>query len=108
MPEYSSKAVYNADHIRNALTKKPLIPLWDLGDYQNVNLNMKWLQEHTERALLLLTKSNEAKTRFLLEHWVSELEPALAFDENLNIIGLTPADTPIGIKGFILYLEECA
>lgn len=64
------------------------------------------MRESTNRGIRNKTQTDERKTRFLLEHWVSELEPAIAIDENHNIIGLTPADTPIGVKGFIMHLED--
>ena len=40
--------------------------------------------------------------RELLGRWVSEIEPAIAYSKEGRILGLTPADTPIGVKSFIL------
>lgn len=60
----------------------------------------------TSTRLLEQAKKNEALVRKLLSLWVSEIPPAIAIDENNNIIGLTPEDTPIGVKGFILRLIE--
>lgn len=40
--------------------------------------------------------------RKLLERWVSELEPAIVFDRQFNVLGLAPAESEVGFKPFIL------
>ena len=45
--------------------------------------------------------AQEAVIKELLGRWVSELEPALAF-QKLRLVGLTAAGTAIGDKPFIL------
>ena len=47
---------------------------------------------------------DERIVRELLSRWVSELEPAIVYDSNGNLLGLTVADTPEGVKPFILGL----
>ncbi len=47
---------------------------------------------------------NEVLVRHLLSRWVSELEPAVAYDRQGRIIGLTLADAPVGSAPFILRL----
>jgi len=66
----------------------------------------KLMDANVGRLVQAKAQTDERKVRFLLEHWVSELEPALAIDDNHKIIGLTPADTPLGVKGFIMRLED--
>lgn len=56
-------------------------------------------------ALLRVMRRNEAIVRSMLCRWVSELEPAIAFDRHNNIIGLTPAGGAVGSSPFILYRE---
>ena len=50
-------------------------------------------------------QDNEAIICGLLSRWVSELEPAIAF-ENGEIIGLTLAEAQVGSKPFILRRES--
>lgn len=38
----------------------------------------------------------------LLCCWISEIEPAIAYDQDHRIIGLTPANNPVGVKPFVL------
>lgn len=64
------------------------------------------IQAETHTRLLIQAQRNEVLVKKLLSRWVSEIPPAIAIDENNNIIGLTPEDTPIGVKGFILRLIE--
>jgi hypothetical protein len=45
---------------------------------------------------------DEALVKDLLGRWVSELEPAVAYDKRGNVIGLTLADAQVGSKPFIL------
>lgn len=46
-------------------------------------------------------RREEDVIRELLGRWVSEIEPAIAYHDG-EIIGICAADTPIGIKPFIL------
>lgn len=70
---------------------------------QSQNFWTTWLDQnisnpvhHQQMAL------DEAKIRYLLEHWVSELSPAIAYDEITGtIIGLCDVDVPLGVKPFI-------
>ena len=45
--------------------------------------------------------SDEEAIKELLGRWVSELEPAVAY-QNFEVIGLTPAESDLGSKPFIL------
>lgn len=56
------------------------------------------------QAALAQAAVDEEIIRGLLGRWVSELEPAVARDENGKIIGLTSADAAIGSEPFILRL----
>ena len=46
-------------------------------------------------------RADEEVIRELLGRWVSELEPSIARDRTGRILGLVPADTPIGSKPVI-------
>ena len=63
-----------------------------------MNIMKGWVQKVTLQKAAL----DEIKIRSLLERWVSGCDPAIAMDENFNILGLTDADTLLGMKGFIL------
>lgn len=65
------------------------------------------IDNYIQQKLIANAKMREIIVRELLNHWVSEIPPALAEDLNGKILGLTPDDTPLGVKGFILSLEDC-
>lgn len=56
-----------------------------------------------QRQIAKFTADSEAKIRWLLQHWVSEIEPAVAYDKHGNIIGLTIADAPVGSKPVVFW-----
>jgi hypothetical protein len=57
------------------------------------------------RAMEAKTRRDEETVRRLLERWVSELEPAVAYRDG-EIIGLTIADAPLGSCPPILRVED--
>jgi hypothetical protein len=56
----------------------------------------------THRAMRDRMVKDEAFLRRLLEHWVSECEPAAAIDANVNLAGLCDAAAEVGYKVPIL------
>ncbi len=62
------------------------------------------MQHYIRRAALARAAADERTIRNLLERWVSELPPAVAY-QNGEVIGLTLADAPVGSKPFILRVE---
>lgn len=59
-----------------------------------------------DRAVSNQSSANEVVIRGLLERWVSELEPAVAYDRCGNILGLCDKAAPLGSKPFILRPHE--
>ncbi len=64
------------------------------------------IEDHYRKLLAARMARDEQLIRSLLERWVSELEPAIAY-RNGEIIGLTPANAPLGSKPFILRVLSC-
>lgn len=58
-----------------------------------------WLDQILDQA-----RDDEATVRALLSRWVSEIEPAVVFQDG-KIIGLTIAGAPVGSSPFILRLS---
>lgn len=59
----------------------------------------------SEQRKAALAAFEERAVRLLLERWVSEIEPATVYRGGV-LIGLVPADTPMGVKPFILFRED--
>ena len=49
-------------------------------------------------------RENENIVRSLLSRWVSEVEPAVAWQKG-KIIGLVPANSPVGSRPFMLAVD---
>lgn len=62
-----------------------------------------WRTSAERRAALAAFE--ERAMRLLLERWVSEIEPAAVYRDGV-LIGLVPAETPLGVKPFILFRED--
>jgi hypothetical protein len=54
------------------------------------------MEDWINRAVMAKAARDERRVKSLLTRWVSELEPAIAYDLRGNIIGLTLADAPVG------------
>lgn len=64
------------------------------------------LDEFVRRGQRAQAAADEILVRELLGRWVSELEPAVAYDRQGRVIGLTVANAPIGSTPFVLRLSE--
>jgi hypothetical protein len=64
------------------------------------------MKQVIEHAIKANTARDEQIIRSLLGRWVSELVPAIAYDQFGAILGLVPANSPIGSKPFMLRVEK--
>ncbi len=64
------------------------------------------LDAHLKAAVRRKLARDEQIIRELLGRWVSELEPCVAYDPDFEIIGLCPANAPLGSSPFILRVTK--
>ena len=73
----------------------------ELGIEDAVFHPMRELKALQNRMMAECNARSGAKLRVLLEQWVSEIPPAIAFGPNGEIVGLCDADAQLGSKPFI-------
>ena len=64
------------------------------------------MQAIIEAAIAANNQRNEQIIRHLLGRWVSELKPAIAYDQGGNILGITMAEAEIGSTPFMLTVDR--
>lgn len=55
------------------------------------------IKEQTAAIVEAILRIDETEVSRMLGQWVSELEPALAYGPNGQLLGLTSADIPVGV-----------
>jgi hypothetical protein len=67
-------------------------------DYEN---RQRFLASQNRKLMRATLQREELHIRYLLEHWVSELNPAVVRGPNNEILGLCDADAQLGSTPYI-------